>query len=65
MREMYDSLMSWALERPKKVVAVGIISLLLNLLLLPFVGTEFQPTYDSGEFSVNVKAPIGTSLQKL
>ena len=33
-------------------------------LLLPFVGTEFQPTYDSGEFSVNVKAPIGTSLQK-
>ena len=64
VREMYDSLMSWALERPKKVVAVGIISLLLNLLLLPFVGTEFQPTYDSGEFSVNVKAPIGTSLQK-
>lgn len=64
VREMYDSLMAWALERPKKVVAVGIISLLLNLLLLPFVGTEFQPTYDSGEFSVNVKAPIGTSLQK-
>lgn len=64
VREMYDSLMAWTLERPKKVVAVGIISLLLNLLLLPFVGTEFQPTYDSGEFSVNVKAPIGTSLQK-
>ena len=64
VREMYDSLMVWALERPKKIVAVGIISLLLNLLLLPFVGTEFQPTYDSGEFSVNVKAPIGTSLQK-
>lgn len=64
VREMYDSLMAGALERPKKVVAVGIISLLLNLLLLPFVGTEFQPTYDSGEFSVNVKAPIGTSLQK-
>lgn len=64
VREMYDSLMAWSLERPKKVVAVGIISLLLNLLLLPFVGTEFQPTYDSGEFSVNVKAPIGTSLQK-
>lgn len=64
VREMYDSLMAWTLERPKKVVAVGVISLLLNLLLLPFVGTEFQPTYDSGEFSVNVKAPIGTSLQK-
>ena len=64
VREMYNSLMQWALVRPKKIVAVGVISLLLNLLLLPFVGTEFQPTYDSGEFSVNVKAPIGTSLKK-
>lgn len=64
VREMYNSLMAWALERPKRIVAVGVISLGLNLLLLPFVGTEFQPTYDSGEFSVNFKAPIGTSLQK-
>lgn len=64
VREMYNSLMQWALVRPKKIVAIGVISLLLNLLLLPFVGTEFQPTYDSGEFSVNVKAPIGTSLKK-
>ncbi len=64
LREMYNSLMAWALERPKKVVAIGIVSLGLNLLLLPFVGTEFQPTYDSGEFSVSVKAPIGTSLHK-
>ena len=64
IREMYNSLMAWALGRPKKIVAIGVISLLLNLLLLPFVGTEFQPTYDSGEFSVNVKAPIGTSLTK-
>lgn len=64
VREMYNSLMQWALVRPKKIVAAGVVSLLLNLLLLPFVGTEFQPTYDSGEFSVNVKAPIGTSLKK-
>ena len=40
------------------------MSLGINLLLLPFVGTEFTPTYDSGEFTVNVKAPIGSSLQK-
>jgi HAE1 family hydrophobic/amphiphilic exporter-1 len=64
VREMYNSLMAWCLERPKKVVLASVISLGLNLLLLPFVGTEFQPTYDSGEFTVNIKAPIGTSLQK-
>jgi HAE1 family hydrophobic/amphiphilic exporter-1 len=64
VREMYNSLMAWCLERPKRVVLASVISLGLNLLLLPFVGTEFQPTYDSGEFTVNIKAPIGTSLQK-
>ena len=36
----------------------------MNIMLLPFVGTEYQPTYDSGEFSVNFKAPIGTSMEK-
>ncbi len=64
VRNMYNDLMSWALERPKKIIAVCAATLALNLLLLPYVGTEFQPTYDSGEFSVNVKAPVGTSLQK-
>lgn len=64
VREIYNSLMAWTLVRPKKVVAAGVISLLLNLMLLPFVGTEYQPTYDSGEFSISFKAPIGTSLEK-
>ncbi|MEE1230397.1 MAG: efflux RND transporter permease subunit, partial [Phascolarctobacterium sp.] len=64
VREMYNSLMKWCLDRPKKVVIVSVLSLGINLLLLPFVGTEFTPTYDSGEFTVNVKAPIGSSLQK-
>lgn len=64
VRAIYNDLMAWSLGRPKKIVAAGIISLLLNLLLLPFVGTEFSPTYDSGEFGISFKAPIGTSMEK-
>ncbi len=64
VRQIYNELMAWCLERPRKIIAISVLSLGLNLLLLPFVGTEFQPTYDSGEFSVNFKAPIGTSLKK-
>lgn len=64
VRSIYNDLMSWSLKRPKKIVAVGIVSLLLNLLLLPFVGTEYSPTYDSGEFGISFKAPIGTSMEK-
>lgn len=64
IRNLYNETMGFALKHPKKIVAISIVSLLLNVLLLPFVGTEYQPTYDSGEFSVNFKAPIGTSMEK-
>lgn len=61
----YRDLLKWALERPKKIVAVAILSLFLNGLLLPFLGTEFQPSYDSGEFQVVMLAPSGTSIEKM
>lgn len=65
LREWYQSTLTWALERPKKLVALAVLSLFLNLLLAPFLGVEFQPTYDSGEFSVNLSAPSGTSIEKM
>lgn len=63
-RGLYSGIMESALNNPKKVIAAGIVSLAMNIVLLPFVGTEYQPTYDSGEFTVNFKAPIGTSMEK-
>lgn len=65
MRELYKDFLAWAFKRPKKIVAVAVLSLLLNVMLIPFLGIEFQPTYDSGEFSVNFQAPTGTSLPKM
>ncbi|MDY6029881.1 MAG: efflux RND transporter permease subunit [Acidaminococcaceae bacterium] len=62
--ELYSNIMGFVLTHPKKIIMIGVISLGVNILLLPFVGKEFQPTYDSGEFTVNFKAPVGTSLQK-
>ncbi len=64
VRQIYNELMAWALTCPKKIIAVSVLSLAFNLLLLPFVGSEYQPTYDSGEFRIVFKAPSGTSLQK-
>lgn len=65
MRESYDRLMKFAVVHPKKFIAVSFATLLLNFLLFPFLGIELQPVYDSGEFSVNVKAPPGTSLERM
>lgn len=65
LQQSYRKLLAWALERPKKLVVVAVLSLFANFLLTPFLGTEFQPTYDSGEFSVSLTAPAGTSLEKM
>lgn len=65
MREAYDRLMQFAVGHPKKFIAASFATLLLNFLLFPFLGIEMQPVYDSGEFSVNVKAPPGTSLERM
>ncbi len=65
LREAYDQLMKYAIRHPKKFIAASFATLLLNFALFPFLGIELQPVYDSGEFSVNVKAPPGTSLERM
>ena len=64
VRSLYNEIMRWVINNGKKVLAACCASLLLNFALIPFVGMEFQPTYDSGEFTINFKAPIGTGLDK-
>nr|WP_320145384.1 efflux RND transporter permease subunit [uncultured Anaeromusa sp.] len=65
LRDIYREVLRWALQRPKKLVAIAFLSLFINGLLLPFVGVEFQPSYDSGEFSINFSAPAGTSQDQM
>jgi HAE1 family hydrophobic/amphiphilic exporter-1 len=65
LRNIYRTILIWALKRPKKLVALAVLSLFVNLLLAPFLGVEFQPTYDSGEFNVVLAAPAGTSIEKM
>lgn len=65
VRSVYNEIMAVAVKHPKKVIAGAVCSLVLNFGLTPFIGTEMQPTYDSGEFMVNFSAPIGTSIPKM
>ncbi len=65
LSRVYVELLRWALHRPKKILAVAFLTLLINLMLVPFIGFEFQPTYDSGEFSIGIAAPAGTSIDRM
>ena len=65
VRGFYNEIMQVAVKHPKKIIAGAFASLVINIGLLPFVGTEMQPTYDSGEYMINFSAPIGTSIPKM
>ncbi|MCC6485231.1 MAG: efflux RND transporter permease subunit [Armatimonadetes bacterium] len=56
--------LSWALHHRYRVLAGAAILSAASFLLLPYIGTEMMPQADSGDFSVNIKMPVGTSLQK-
>lgn len=65
LRSLYNEAMRSAIHHPKKIIAVCIATLLFNFALMPFLGFELQPTYDSGQFNVTFKAPTGTSINKM
>lgn len=65
IRKFYDEIMVLALVHPKKFILAACLTLIFNFALVPFLGFEFQPTYDSGDFSISVKGPTGTNLEKM
>ncbi|MBU2703033.1 HAE1 family hydrophobic/amphiphilic exporter-1 [Sporomusaceae bacterium BoRhaA] len=65
LRDFYRKFLQWSLRRPVLIVSVAVVSLLVNFFFVPFLGFEFQPTYDSGEFNINITAPPGTSIEQM
>ena len=64
-RKFYEEIMDVAMRNPKKIIVISFIALLCNFALLPLLGIEFQPTYDSGEFRITAIAPTGTNLEHM
>jgi CzcA family heavy metal efflux pump len=45
----------------RRLIVFGVIGLsLLSLLLIKFIGTEFFPDQDEGQFGISIKLPVGT-----
>jgi hydrophobic/amphiphilic exporter-1 (mainly G- bacteria), HAE1 family len=61
----YGRLVEWSLRRRWWVVAASVVTILSTGVLIRFVGKDFIPPDDSGEFQIAVKAPEGTSIQAM
>jgi CzcA family heavy metal efflux pump len=49
----------------RKIIIFGIVgAALLSLLLFKFIGTEFFPDTDEGQFTITARLPIGTRIEE-
>jgi hydrophobic/amphiphilic exporter-1 (mainly G- bacteria), HAE1 family len=58
----YQLALAWALRHGPTTLVVGVGSLVLSLLLVSRVGTEFVPKADLSETTVSFYTPVGSSL---
>ena len=60
----YEKSLRWVLVH-KRTVILSIFGFgLLSLVLFKFIGTEFFPDQDEGQFSVTVKLPVGSRTEE-
>jgi HAE1 family hydrophobic/amphiphilic exporter-1 len=59
----YSKAITWAVGHRKTVMTLGIGSFVLAILLMGFLGTDFQPEYDQGNLEVSLKTEPGANLE--
>jgi multidrug efflux pump subunit AcrB len=64
LRAAYVGILERALARRARVVAVFGVIAASGLALLPFVGRDFFPEVDTGQFRLHVRAPAGTRIEE-
>ena len=63
-RAAYLRQLQWNLDHRRAVFGVFLAAAASGLLLLPFVGRDFFPVVDAGQFRLHVRAPAGTRVEK-
>ncbi len=63
-RERYRGLLASAIRHRRAVVWCFFPVCILSFALLPWVGQDFFPSVDSGEFKLHLRAPTGTRIEE-
>ncbi|HMD13540.1 MAG TPA: efflux RND transporter permease subunit, partial [Bacteroidota bacterium] len=56
----YSKWLGWTLQNRKKVIYGILILAVVSIGLIKFIGTEFFPDQDEGQFTVTIRLPVGT-----
>jgi CzcA family heavy metal efflux pump len=60
----YKRMLKWVLGHRKSTVFLTIAMLVGSLALIPFIGMEFFPASDQGQFQIQVETPSGTKIEE-
>jgi multidrug efflux pump subunit AcrB len=63
-REGYRDLLSLALRNPGKLVTVVLGFAVVSIFLYPFLGQNFFPSVDTGQFDMHVRTRPGTRIEE-
>src|SRR6266487_3513086 len=63
LRAFYVNILRWALVNRPTVFVVFALVVGSSLLALPWVGRDFFPTVDAGQFRLHVRAATGTRIE--
>ena len=58
----YIVMLEWALARRKRMVTYAVLIMISMVPLFYFLGKDFMPADDTGQYQINITAPEGTSL---
>ena len=63
LRARYVNALRWCLEHRRLVFGAMGGMVLVSFALVPFLGRDFFPAVDAGQFRLHVRAPAGTRLE--
>ena len=63
-RVWYAGILTVALRHRRPVAFGAVVAVIASAALLPFVGQDFFPRVDGGQFRIHVRAPAGTRLEE-
>ncbi|HVO59758.1 MAG TPA: efflux RND transporter permease subunit [Terriglobales bacterium] len=64
-REVYHGWLEWCLQRRRVFLGTFFVGCVLSLfILIPFLGQDFFPAVDSGQFKLHIRARTGTRIEE-
>jgi multidrug efflux pump subunit AcrB len=64
LRRAYSRVLDRCLNHRRLVLIIMVSTVALTSLLLPFLGRDFFPLVDAGQFRLHVRAPDGTRIEE-